>query len=224
MIWKKATEIPVLSSKPHLLVVYGTRPPAGSTILSPVLTKEEWAHANRIKSSGQKDTWISCRTVLKSMLASYLNLPPTKIELKKNSFGKPYLAHSNLFFNVSHTEDSFLLGFSIGGEIGIDLERLSGDEDLTSLIDYAFSPTETNYYFQSGLSKHFLEIWTLKEAYLKAIGIGLVGELKSINVSGDINNDISQKKFHRTTFTCPRGEIASLVYPNDQLIKYIWLR
>lgn len=223
MIWEKTVEFPDISSNQGLLVVYGTTLPSDLLLKNKILTKDELYFANRIKSNGQKNTWISCRVTLRLMLGIYFHLNPTEIELKKNHFGRLFIANSNLFFNLSHTDSSFLLGFNIGEKIGVDLEKLSGQEDLASLIDYAFSPEETEYCLDGELSARFLEIWTLKEAYLKAAGVGLVDNLSSVNVYGYVNNHINQKQFCLKTFICPNGETASLVYRNDQPINYIWL-
>ena len=223
MIWETSVELPHIASNQNLLVVYGTTRPSDLLLLNKILTKDELTYANRIKSNGQKNTWISCRTTLRLMLGSYFHINPIEIELKKNRFGRLFVANSNLFFNISHTDNSFLLGFNVGGKIGIDLEKLSGKEDLTSLIDYAFSSEEAGYCIESELHVRFLKIWTLKEAALKAAGVGLVDNLRSINVYGYVNNHINQKKFFQKTFICPNGETASLVYRNDQPINYIWL-
>jgi len=223
LIWKKAVEISQTDLYQNILIVYGTAKQTDSRLLHTFLTEGEVAYANRIRMTSQKNTWIACRVVLRQMLGSYFDLKPIEIELKKNRFGRLFVANSNLFFNVSHTDSSFLLGFNVGGKIGVDLEKLSGHEDLASLIDYAFSPEETEYCLGDELSAHFLEIWTLKEAALKAAGVGLVDKLKSVNVYGYLNNHINQKKFCKKTFICPNGETASLVYKNDQSINYIWL-
>ena len=223
LIWEKAVEIPQIALYQNILVVYGTVKQPDSRLLPISLTEDELVYANRIRATSQKNTWISCRVVLRQMLGSYFDLKPIEIELKKNRFGRLYVANSNLFFNISHTDNSFLLGFNVGGKIGIDLEKLSGKEDLTSLIDYAFSSEEAEYCMSGELYMRFLEIWTLKEAALKAAGVGLVDKLRSVNVYGYLNNHINQKKFCKKTFICPKGETASLVYQNDQPINYIWL-
>ena len=223
LIWEKTVEIPQIALYQNILVVYGTVKQPDSRLLHIFLTEDEWVYANRIKATSQKNTWISCRVVLRQILGSYFDLKPIEIELKKNRFGRLYVANSNLFFNISHTDSSFLLGFNVGGKIGVDLEKLTGKEDLAPLIDYTFSPEEAGYCIDRELHVRFLEIWTLKEAALKAAGVGLVDNLRSINVYGYVNNHINQKRFCHKSFICPNGETASLVYRNDQPINYIWL-
>jgi 4'-phosphopantetheinyl transferase len=223
MIWQQTNEIPQIASFQNILLVYGTDRLADLSILNSILNEDELAYANRIRSICQRNTWLSCHVTLKRMIGTFLGLKPIEIEFKKNNFGKPFLPDSNLFFNISHTDRSFLLGFNPGGKIGVDLEKLSGREDLESLIDYAFSTTEADYCSAEKRSAHFLEIWTLKEAYLKAKGVGLIDNLKSINVSGNYENEINMKEFNHETFDCPNGETASVVYRNKMSTAYIWL-
>jgi len=130
---------------------------------------------------------------------------------------------SKLSFNVSHSNSSFLLGFNLLGRIGVDIEKLSGREDLPSLIKYAFSDDEATYCNNGNLAEGFTEVWTMKEAFLKAVGAGLVDQLPSISVIGPVANYIYRFKLNQESFLCPNGETGSIVYRKDQPIKYIWL-
>ena len=223
MIWKTLDVIPTLKSSQDVLVVYGTSRTSDIALSSSVLTRDEIAIGNRIKSISERNTWLSCHVALRTMLGSYLKSEPAEIELKKNRFGRLYLSTSDLYFNVSHTNSSWLLGFCIGGKIGADIEKLSGTEDLASLVEYAFSPVEADYCKNGGLPDRFLEIWTLKEAFLKATGVGLIDNLGSVNVSGFEKNDILLRKFNKKIFSCPNGETASIVYRNNRTVNLLCL-
>lgn len=156
------------------------------------------------------------------MLGNLLGLKPSDVEISKNRFGKPYLANSSLFFNLSHTNNAYLLGFSTNGKIGVDIEELSGEEDLNELMDYAFSKEEVDICKDGNSHDRFLETWTLKEALLKAAGVGLVDELKSVNVAGKNNNHLDLLKFRRNTFGCPAGETGSVVFRGNDPVLYSW--
>ncbi|HWS01692.1 MAG TPA: 4'-phosphopantetheinyl transferase superfamily protein [Prolixibacteraceae bacterium] len=223
MIWEKSGEIPQVGSGNDILVVYGNHNPAGLAVMNQILTEEELAFANRFKVVVQKNTWISCRMTLRLILGTYLQLNPKAVEFKKNRFGRLSLANSRMFFNVSHTESSFLLGFSFDGRIGLDLDKLKTEEDLNLLTGFAFSDQETEYCRSGNLSDRFLEIWTLKEAFLKAAGVGLVDDLKAVNVYGEANNQLKMKDLTHSTFKCPNGETASLVYRKNREIRPVWL-
>ncbi len=205
-------------------VFYGTDSFADPAMVNETITPEELSHAKKFRNELQSRTWLSCRTVLRLILATNLGESPKAIELKKNHFGKLYVSNTNLCFNVSHTDKSFLLGFNIDGRIGVDLEYLTGREDIPLLIGYAFSRQETDFCNQGNTSENFLKIWTLKEAYLKATGVGLVDYLNSLNVYGAEENEITNKGLYQNNFICPNGETASLVCRNEKPIDYIWLK
>jgi 4'-phosphopantetheinyl transferase len=223
MLWQLSETIPQIASGQNILVVYGTFRPSDLGLAGSILSKDELDFANRIRAIQQKRSWISCHVTLRLILAEFLRLRPVEINFNKNRFGRLSLANSNLFFNLSHTDSSFLLGFSMDGKIGVDLEKLSGDEDLTSLMEYAFSTEETGFCMKENSAVRFLEIWTLKEAFLKAAGIGLVDNLSSVNVSGNMDNILFMKKLNYKTLICPNGETASIVYRKEQTISYVWL-
>jgi len=216
--------VPKIASNQKILILYGTgkQYELGQSLEN--LTEAEKGYGNRIKNLDQRNTWFSCHVTLNQILGNWFGKNPSEIELNKNNFGRLYIPSSNLYFNLSHTDSSFLLGFSFGGKIGVDLEYLSGREDLPSLIEYAFSPRETEFCQHGSSSENFLKIWTLKEAYLKAVGVGLVDQPKLINVHGLVDNDIVIKQFNQQTFTCPNGETASIIYRNEKHIDYIWLK
>lgn len=186
-----------------------------------LVTSDEIAFSEGLRGEGQKNTWLSCRATLRLALGFYLSKKPIEIEFSKSRFGKLYFPDTDLFFNVSHSQRAFLLGFNPGGRIGIDIELMNGTEDLPSLVTYAFSTAEANYYRNSEDAKRFAEIWTLKEAFLKAVGVGLVNDLTSITVTGESQNFIARYHLKQKSFLCPNGETGSVVYRNSKPLEFI---
>jgi 4'-phosphopantetheinyl transferase len=89
---------------------------------------------------------------------------------------------ANLEFNLSHTSNLALLAISIDRPVGIDLEEVRPMENLTKLAARFFTVEEHQNILtadEAGRTELFFRIWTGKEAYLKAIGVGL-GGLQSI--------------------------------------------
>ena len=224
MNWEKSCNIPDLSNnRESTVILYSTKTRANPIAFREMLTLEELTYSERLRDEGQRRTWLSCRTTLRLILGSYLRKKPREIEFKIGRFGKLYLPGDNLFFNVSHSNDAFLLGFCFGGKIGVDIEMLKGSEDLPSMVDYAFSEDEALFCSYGKNHERFTEIWTLKEAFLKAAGVGLVNRLTSVTVSGNVKNDILRHQLNHKTFLCPHGETGSLVYRNNNLLKFTWL-
>lgn len=224
MNWVKSVKIPELSNEQEsLMIVYGSDYQSDSLALKEILSTQELAYSERLVNEDQKKTWLSCRATLRLILGAYLNKRPFDVELRKGQFGKLYLSGSNLFFNVSHSHDAFLLGFCFGGRIGIDIEILNGSEDLPSMVKYAFSEIEAQYCRNGENPERFVEIWTSKEALLKAAGVGMVDCLTLITVSENVQNDISRFDLYQKSFLCPGKETASIVYRTNKPIKTIWL-
>ena len=85
-----------------------------------------------------------------------------------------------LEFNLSHTEDMILCAVTVGCPIGVDVEDTSRPADFLPLARRFFHPAETallENLSADQLPLAFYRLWTLKEAYLKALGAGLTGRL-----------------------------------------------
>lgn len=103
-----------------------------------------------------------------------------------NNHGKPRIhplqdPSQSLHFNLSHTDGLVVMAVS-RQIIGIDAENLSSKSDIVTDVATFFSAAERSDLQQCGTSQRIersFEIWTLKEAYLKARGEGLSVPLDS---------------------------------------------
>lgn len=98
--------------------------------------------------------------------------------------GRPYLLNSPLHFNLSHAGD-FVACAVHESPVGIDLEALRSVSP--ALADKVCTAQEREFILDGGAfdSTRFLQIWTVKEAYLKYLGCGLRGNLREIEVVSD---------------------------------------
>ena len=189
---------------PEILVVYGTGFPTELGAPANFLTDSEIISLNSGKNVLQNNTRIACRATLRWLLSFYTGISPKSIQIILNCFGKPCIPDSGVFFNVTHTSFSFLVGVSISGRIGTDIELLNGDENLQEISEYAFSGNEVKALLDD---TSFLKIWTQKEALLKAAGLGLTNNLQNI----DSDKLITKWGLNAYSFSCPNNEIASVV-------------
>jgi 4'-phosphopantetheinyl transferase len=85
-----------------------------------------------------------------------------------------------MFFNLSHCSGVSLLAFDPENEIGADVEKIDEEFDYEPIVKRWFTQDEDRYIYQSPETsrKRFYEIWTRKEAYLKAIGEGITKNLQ----------------------------------------------
>lgn len=189
---------------PEILVVYGTGFPKELGTIDNFITDSEMISLNSGKYILQNNTRIACRATLRWLLSIYTGISPKSNQIILNCFGKPCIPDTGVFFNVTHTSFSFLVGVSITGRIGTDIEILKGDENLLEISQYAFSVDEIKASFNDIT---FLKIWTQKEAILKAAGIGLTNNLNNI----DSDNLITRWGLKAYSFACPNKETASVV-------------
>lgn len=123
-----------------------------------------------------QDHFIISQGGLRLLLSSYLNIEPQKIQIRKHAKGKPYIADdTSLCFNVSNSGKYCVYAFSRSGEVGIDIEEVRPLSDIDDLIDKNFTENEKHYINknQKDRIENFFQFWTVKEAYLKAIGEGM---------------------------------------------------
>jgi hypothetical protein len=99
----------------------------------------------------------------------------------QNSYGKPALspedfARTRLTFNLAHTTRIVACAVSRDLSVGVDVERIGASIDVMDVAARFFSRAETTALMRCGVAERktrFIEIWTLKEAMVKAVGEGL---------------------------------------------------
>ena len=189
---------------PEILVVYGTGFPKELGAPADFLTNSEIIGLNTGKNTLQNYTRIACRATLRWVISCYTGISPASNQIILNCFGKPCIPDSGVFFNVTHTSFSFLIGVSVWGRIGTDIELLNGDENIQEISHFAFSDDEKIRFLND---VDFLKIWTQKEALLKAAGLGLTNNLQSI----DSEKLIKRWGLKAYSFACPNQETATVV-------------
>jgi 4'-phosphopantetheinyl transferase len=160
--------------------------------LEAFLDEAELARARRFHFERDRRNFTAARGILRELLGRYLGCPPASIRFRQGPHGKPALdqAALDLEFNLSHSNGRALFAFSIGREVGVDLEagaRLG--DDWPGLGRRIFSAREQEELARQPIPSRrdaFLNGWTRKEAYLKATGQGLVNGLKEIEVRLDL--------------------------------------
>ncbi len=105
--------------------------------------------------------------------------------------GKPYIPQW-VEFNISHSKDYIVLVFGEQEPLGIDVEYLKKNINVVAL-KYFFCENERKYIEESLDKTHaFFELWTRKEAILKACGQGMSNELYLCDCSKNIVQYASQ--------------------------------
>lgn len=163
-----------------------------TTSLDKILSIDEQERAERYLSLKNASRFKLCRAMLRLGLARYLEMAPQAITLVMNPHGKPAVEGSPLHFNVSHSGGQGVIAFSGIGEVGVDVEALQRDVEALEIAQANFTGSEAAMVAAAKTPQErtsiFLRLWTRKEAVLKAAGCGLLGGLKTFDVShGPLN-------------------------------------
>ncbi len=170
--------------------IWGTtldQPTAQFEQLARFLSPAEQARAARFSVARYRHRFCSGRGLLRILLGRYLQIEPAQLVFCYGPQGKPALRRDyGLRFNISHSGSQALYAVSWNREIGVDLERVRGLEDIGPIARRYFSPGEVKT-LESLPSvqqlEGFFNCWTRKEAYLKADGSGLSQPLDGFDVS-----------------------------------------
>ncbi len=148
-----------------------------------LLTHEELARAAKFLKPADAEGFILSRGLLRRILANCMNIEPATLRFSRNPQGKPFLEGGELEFNVSHSRDRLLIAVTSGRLVGIDIEFKRDGLNMESIIKRWFAPAE-QIAFQTveNPADVFFEIWAKKEAYVKALGIGIYKELNTFAV------------------------------------------
>lgn len=154
-----------------------------------ILSEDEHARAQRFVFEADSTRWRSFRAGLRRILASSLGISPQQVPLIEGPGGKPMLGppHAHVEFNLSHSETLAAVVVSQNGPVGIDLEPWSRAESLIECAEVFCHPEELRTLPPDTLQRasRLLEIWTAKEAILKALGTGLTYPPEQLRIEGD---------------------------------------
>ncbi|SPE61770.1 4'-phosphopantetheinyl transferase [Verrucomicrobia bacterium] len=154
------------------------------------LDSQERQRATRFAFERDRNRFVAGRGLLRAILARYLQMNPAEVELAYGPHGKPALAGlaatSGLRFNLAHSEDLALLVATRAAMVGVDVERIRPLPDMLDLVARFFSKRESARFASLRTEEQpaaFFNLWTRKEAWLKATGEGIVHSLNRVEVS-----------------------------------------
>lgn len=120
--------------------------------------------------------------LVRYMIYKYRDIPLSKICISRGEYGKPYLKNDcGLHFNISHSGQWIVAAIS-ESPVGIDIQEIEDFQIELDLLKH-FSKNERHYIMnQEDKLNCFYDLWTLKESYIKAIGMGLFKSLDSFSI------------------------------------------
>jgi 4'-phosphopantetheinyl transferase len=173
--------------------------------LRSLLSVNEVAQEGRFHFADDRKRYMITRAMVRTILSRYVRIAPEHWVFSKNAYGRPMIAPAivdmevqarGLFFNLSHTRGLIALAVTRGRELGVDVENIATRSVSLDVAKRFFSPTEVAELSRVAPDRQqdrFFEYWTLKEAYIKARGMGLLLPLDRFSFSFPRHNmvDIS---------------------------------
>ena len=143
------------------------------------LSSDEAARGRQYRSRDAAERYVVTRSLVRIVLSERLGIPGREIRVNRTDTGKPVVA-GGIHFNVSHSADLILLALSDERPVGVDVERKRDVVRVNALIARWLTDAERNELAQltkrgASSSDAFLRVWSLKEARLKALGVGISG-------------------------------------------------
>ncbi len=164
--------------------------PSLTARLRAALSDEECARHARFGDDGAAGEFLCGRALLRAVLSTWASVDQHAWRFALNAYGRPSIdaPPSPLHFNLSHTRGMVVLVLGVDPSVGVDVERLDRSVRPLEVADRFFSTREVDGLRALPVEQHrdrFLALWTLKEAYIKARGMGLALPLRDFSFSPD---------------------------------------
>lgn len=175
--------MPLPPAEVHLWLFVGPEDagPAHAERCAALLSSDETVRMQRYRFPSDRLRYLFAHALVRTTLSHYLpSTPPAGWRFVANRHGRPEIAPGMaeipLRFSLSHTQGLVACAVALGRDVGVDVEHLQPPVFDLGVASQPFAPIEVR-----GLTaqpegvrrERFFSLWTLKEAYIKARGLGL---------------------------------------------------
>jgi 4'-phosphopantetheinyl transferase len=184
------------------------------------LSAAERDRADRFQCDADRRRFVAARHLLRTTLAARLGLDPESMPIAIGPLGKPQVIGAP-DFSISHSGDYVALTIAPAGgvTIGIDIERVREDLDYQALARQVFATEErAALAIAADRPARFFALWTLKEAILKASGLGLSTDPRALCLDTDhdppavIRAPAGYRPDHCSNVDAPSGYAAAIAW------------
>jgi 4'-phosphopantetheinyl transferase len=168
-----------------LHVAYGATALPGLAAGATVLDADEQARAACLRLHADREIYCAAHVLLRHALSRQVPMEPGRWRFVRGAHGRPEIDiaacpdAAGLRFNLTHTRGLVCCALTREQPIGVDAECRRRMADTRAIAERFFAPDEAAAVAASGApgsaaeAATFRALWTLKEAYIKALGRGL---------------------------------------------------
>ncbi len=193
----------------------------------PSLSHAEQTRAQGYRFARDRTLYRAAHHFLRTSLSRYAGIMPGDWYYSHNSYGKPAVAnpgHLRLQFNLSHTRGLIGCAVSLNHATGVDVESARPLPDLVSISRSVYvGPELDDVLAHTGAAQRtrFYTYWTLKEAYIKARGMGLYLPLEQFHFTAGDNGLWQLHCAPELNDSGAHWHCQSLILSQDDYLAYI---
>lgn len=189
--WVATNQVPnITEADLHIWGLSLNLAPGSNDHLWPLLSDDEQERAKRFVRVQDREKFVQVRGSLRRLLGTYLDQAAGELCFDYGDYGKPQLAPFcnllNLQFNVSHSHEMALIAVTPAAAVGIDLEHVNTQVDYHNISRRFFAEDEHYVLLQQPVKQQchvFFQLWTRKEACIKAMGGSIAHALDQVTVA-----------------------------------------
>lgn len=147
---------------------------------SALLSDDERDRCQRFVFPSDRRTYTVAHALVRTVLSSYTGIDPAAWQFTAGRYGRPEISGPpgapHIRFSLGHTKGLAALAVSRIHDVGVDVEHRDRQTDCLGLARQFFASVEADHLASLPPPKRattFFDYWTLKEAYVKATGLGL---------------------------------------------------
>jgi 4'-phosphopantetheinyl transferase len=186
------------------------------------LTPAERARFDRYRFDADRLMFALGRVMARRLVGHALGVAPAAWQWREGPHGRPEIAspETALHFNLAHSAGLVACVLAAGREVGVDVEDRERRATDPAMVPRFCSPEEAADIDpdRPDWRDRFLTYWTLKEAYLKARGLGIAVHLSDISFSIGSGPEDVRVSFHRTLSGTDTGWAFRVARPSGRHI------
>ena len=166
-----------------------------------MLSPEERERHQRFHFAKDRHSFLVSHALVRETLSKYIDISPADWCFSHSEHGRPEVANADippLRFNLTHTDGLVCCIVTLDDDCGVDTEKITARHAMPGVAKRMFSEAEHRELRRLEGREHleyFFTRWTLREAYVKARGIGISFPTRKLTFTLEKNNAV-EVSFH----------------------------